>query len=199
MLDLDDAVRSPETDGSLYSITLASFQGTPPANPQPYNARDLSQRVTRETFMSVWIDSFSKSRGDERSQYLFLEWLMANNGHDYRTTLGNFKDAGSWNCLSEEEQKMFVSAVSGVRSHRVHLGKPQGPYYLDLVVGRFRRFVEMFAGPELNRYKGLELASLVPTDEPLNEMSLKRLSLIIDIDYKERKAEQNAQTNNQSK
>jgi len=114
VVDLDNAVSSPEAEGGLYSISVDEFLGPAPMNPQLYNARDPSQRVTRDTFMSMWTDSFGKSRGRESPQYLFLEWLMSNNGHDYRTSLGNLSEAGGWECLSREEQNMFVSAVSRV-------------------------------------------------------------------------------------
>jgi len=97
-----------------YEIPVDDFIAPGPTSPTQY---DASQRVNRESFMSLIIDSFAKSRGEPACQYFFLEWFEVHNGLKYRNTLINYMEAGGWDFFSAEEQEMFVAAYRSVSEH----------------------------------------------------------------------------------
>jgi len=172
MVDLEQSVHNYEAGSQVvpYSISLEEFQGTPPSNPKQYN---LSERVTRETFLSLFIDSFTKSRGSPDAQQTFMNWFMENNGLDYGKTFDNFQSAGYWNCLSKQEQEMFLSRFHNVQKHGFMDDK-------DIVI-EFKYFVEGFTSQGILEYQSIGKKHAIPLDEPLKGMSLQRLIEIIDL------------------
>jgi len=155
---------------ALYSISLEEFQATPPSNPKQFN---LTDKVTRETFISFYIDSFSKSRGSPDAQYTFMNWFMENYGFDYGTTFDNFLSAGHWNCLSKQEQEMFLSRFHNVQKHGFMDDK-------DIAI-EFEDFVIDFTSQVASEYDLRAEKLTIPQDESLKGMSLQRLVEIIDL------------------
>jgi len=165
MVGLEHTVQEYDVGSQVvpYSIPLEDFQATPPSNPKHYN---ISERVTRETFLSWYVGSFSKSRGSPDAQYTFMNWFEANYGFDYRTTFNNFWNAGHWSCLSEQEQKMFISAFRKVSDHKGGTD--------DRIIDGFKRYVLTFSNPEAKEH---ELVDLSDEDEEFGNELLKGMSL----------------------
>jgi len=161
---------------SLYSITIEEFIVPAPTIPKPY---DITKRIGRETLISMWIDSFKKSRGSPNSQLLFMDWLIENNGLDYRKTMKNWADSGYCECLSSEEQSMFLSTFRRVRNHVVERGTPQEYRFSDKeIIAEFNLYIDIFSNPESDEHNQFGLPQ-PQVDEPLKGMSKQRLIDII--------------------
>lgn len=103
-----------------YCIPLDHFKNPPMSNGQPMWPEKYvgGERITREDFNSLLIESFAVSRGVEAGQWAFLEWLRLNSGFDFEGTLSNFRSAGGWNCLLPHERQDFINAYKGIQIHR---------------------------------------------------------------------------------
>lgn len=101
----------------------------------------LGEKVTRENFTAMFIQSFAVSRAALAAQVAYLEWLRIHRGFDYRTTLENFRDADCLESLSDPEQERFENAFMRVKAHsklRLDIALPHlvtqllRPEYLEL-------------------------------------------------------------------
>jgi len=180
MVGLDYKVQNHEAANQqpLSSISEEEFLGPGPANPQPYS---MAERINRETFMSMWTDSFSISRNKTPAQYLFLEWVMENYRFDYRKTLKNYVAMGRSDRLSSQEKAMFMTAYSQVPKHYYEGESGPEPKYSDFeILFQMDYFAIKFSNPESNGELFAIVDDPLMADKSLKGMSKMELTQIID-------------------
>ncbi len=118
--DIPEGFSSSEgTIREKYNIPIDQFRQPTQLDSSGLQMRKYTsgERVTRENFIPMYIQSFATSRGETSAQWAYLEWLGTNTGFDYEQTLRNFSEAGAWDCLLPAERQEFTNAFNKIERH----------------------------------------------------------------------------------
>ena len=167
-------IASPE--GALkerYSIPIEQFRQPPQSvgSEVQRTKYNFGERVTRENFISMFMQSFAASRGETAAQWAHLEWL----GFDFEDTLQNFSEAGAWDCLSSNEQQEFTDAFNQI-----------GRHYKPMTEGSLERMLKSEIKDDLDELLDPTKRSYYEEAFPnLNGLSRRQLTQDIDVFVKD--------------
>jgi hypothetical protein len=75
------------------------------------------ERVTRQNFTPMLVQSFHVSKGDLNLQHLYFSWLAERTNFDYRSSLLNYIRSGGFGILATHEQEYIANAYKKI-SHK---------------------------------------------------------------------------------
>lgn len=110
-----------------HTISVADFK-KPSQQSTSYSAPDIFNRAS---FASGIAYSFAISRGDPSVQMAFFDWKRLNQEENIPITLQNFEKAGGINCLTLEEQTVWIAIYRRVKEHATLLKKKEDVYHGD--------------------------------------------------------------------